>query len=62
MTPTSYGLKRRIGVVPQDVAVFDELTVAENVNAFLAPSTCVTAARGAAWWLRRSPSSAWRSS
>ena len=36
MTPTSYGLTRRIGVVPQDVAVFDELTVAENVNAFCA--------------------------
>ena len=34
MTPTAYGLKRRIGVVPQDVAVFDELTVAENINAF----------------------------
>ena len=36
MTPTAYGLKRRIGVVPQDVAVFDELTVAENVSAFCA--------------------------
>ena len=36
MTPTAYGLKRRIGVVPQDVAVFDELTVAENVDAFCA--------------------------
>ena len=36
MTPTAYGLKRRIGVVPQDVAVFDELTVAENVNALCA--------------------------
>ena len=36
MTPTAYGLKRRIGVVPQEVAVFDELTVAENVNAFCA--------------------------
>ena len=36
MTPTAYGLKRRIGVVPQDVAVFDELTVAENINAFCA--------------------------
>ena len=36
MTPTAYELKRRIGVVPQDVAVFDELTVAENVNAFCA--------------------------
>ena len=36
MTPTAYGLPRRIGVVPQDVAVFDELTVAENINAFCA--------------------------
>ncbi len=36
MTPTAYGPKRRIGVVPQDVAVFDELTVAENINAFCA--------------------------
>ena len=36
MTPTAYELKRRIGVVPQEVAVFDELTVAENVNAFCA--------------------------
>ena len=36
MTPTAYGLKRRIGVVPQDIAVFDELTVAENINAFCA--------------------------
>ena len=36
MTPIAYGIKRRIGVVPQDVAVFNELTVAENVNAFCA--------------------------
>ena len=36
MTPTAYGLKRRIGVVPQDVAVFDELTVSEYINAFCA--------------------------
>ncbi|MBE6477167.1 MAG: ABC transporter ATP-binding protein [Propionibacteriaceae bacterium] len=36
MTATSYELKRRIGVVPQDVAVFDELTVAENIDAFCA--------------------------
>ena len=36
MTPTAYELKRRIGVVPQDVAVFDELTVAENIDAFCA--------------------------
>ena len=36
MTATSYDLKRRIGIVPQDVAVFDELTVAQNVDAFCA--------------------------
>ena len=36
MTPTSYELKRRIGVVPQEVAVFDELSVRENVDSFCA--------------------------
>ncbi|KAB8295453.1 ABC transporter ATP-binding protein [Bifidobacterium avesanii] len=34
MTPTSYALKRRIGVVPQNVAVFKELTVEENIDYF----------------------------
>ena len=34
MTPSSYELKRQIGVVMQDVAVFDELTVYENVDYF----------------------------
>ncbi len=34
MTPTSYGLKRRVGVVPQNIAVFDELTVRENIDFF----------------------------
>ncbi len=34
MTATSYDLKRRIGVVPQNVAVFDELTVYENIDYF----------------------------
>ena len=34
MTPDSLDLKRKIGVVFQDVAVFDELTVWENVNYF----------------------------
>lgn len=34
LTPTSYDLKRRIGIVPQNVAVFDELTVEENVDYF----------------------------
>ncbi len=34
MTQTSYDLKRRIGVVPQNVAVFNELTVHENIDYF----------------------------
>ena len=34
MTPDSLELKRKIGVVFQDVAVFEELTVWENVNYF----------------------------
>lgn len=34
MTPDSFDIKRQIGVVFQDVAVFDELTVWENVNYF----------------------------
>jgi ABC-2 type transport system ATP-binding protein len=32
MTPNRYDLKKRIGVVPQEVAVFDELTVIENID------------------------------
>ena len=34
MSPTAYGLKRDIGVVMQNVAVFDELTVRQNVDYF----------------------------
>lgn len=34
MTPSSYALRRRIGIVPQDVAVSDELTVQENIDFF----------------------------
>lgn len=34
MAPTRYDLKRRIGVVPQEIAVFDELTVHENIDYF----------------------------
>lgn len=34
MHPDSYDLKRRIGVVMQDVAVFEELTVYENIDYF----------------------------
>ena len=34
MTPESYDLKRDIGIVMQEVAVFDELTVYENIDYF----------------------------
>ncbi len=34
MTPTSYEIKRRIGVVMQNVAVFEELNVQENIEYF----------------------------
>lgn len=34
MTPMSYGIKRRIGAVPQNIAVFNELTVKENIDYF----------------------------
>ena len=34
MTPTAYDIKSRIGVILQNVAVFDELNVYENVDIF----------------------------
>lgn len=34
MEPESYDIKAKIGVVPQNVAVFDELTVKENIDYF----------------------------
>lgn len=34
MSQTRYDLKRRIGVVPQNVAVFEELNVRENIDYF----------------------------
>ena len=34
MTPDAYSIKEKIGVVFQDVAVFDELTVYENIDYF----------------------------
>lgn len=34
MTPKSYDLKRLIGVVPQEVSVFEELNVYENIDFF----------------------------
>ena len=35
MKPNSYDIKRDIGVIFQEVAVFDELTVYENIDYFL---------------------------
>lgn len=32
--PTRYDTKRRIGIVPQDLVVFEELTVRENIDYF----------------------------
>ena len=32
--PDSYNIKRRIGIVPQNIAVFDELSVYENIDYF----------------------------
>jgi len=34
MTPSSYDIKRDIGIIMQNVAVFDELTVYENIDYF----------------------------
>ncbi|MFA5577282.1 MAG: ABC transporter ATP-binding protein [Tissierellaceae bacterium] len=34
MTPNSYDIKRQIGIVPQEVAVFENLTVKENIDYF----------------------------
>lgn len=34
MAPASYGLKRQIGVIFQDVAVFDELRAEDNIDFF----------------------------
>src|SRR5690554_1555177 len=34
MTPNSYDIKKKIGLVPQDVSVFDNLNVQENVDYF----------------------------
>jgi ABC-2 type transport system ATP-binding protein len=34
MTPNSYDIKRKIGLVPQEVSVFENLTVRENIDYF----------------------------
>lgn len=34
MKPTSYDSKRKIGIVPQEIAIFSELTVTENIDYF----------------------------
>ena len=34
MTPNSYDIKKQIGIVPQEVSVFENLTVRENIDYF----------------------------
>jgi len=34
MTPNAYDIKKQIGIVPQEVSVFENLTVAENIDYF----------------------------
>lgn len=34
MTPNSYEMKKQIGIVPQEVSLFDNLTVKENIDYF----------------------------
>ena len=34
MSPKAYEIKKMIGIVPQDVAVYDALTVYENIDFF----------------------------
>ena len=34
MTPSAYDIKRKIGVIFQEIAVFNELTVYENIDYF----------------------------
>ncbi len=40
MRPDAYDLKRQIGIVMQEVAVFDELTVQENIDYFCGLYVC----------------------
>jgi ABC-2 type transport system ATP-binding protein len=51
--PTSYDRKREIGVVMQNVAVFDELTVRENVDYFCGLYILIKRC-ARLWWKRRS--------
>ncbi|HBT95044.1 MAG TPA: ABC transporter ATP-binding protein [Coriobacteriia bacterium] len=36
MSPSRYDIKRRIGIVPQNIAVFEELSVRDNIDYFCA--------------------------
>lgn len=58
MTPTRYDLKRKIGVVPQNVALFEELTVRRTSTSSV-PCTWTIGASGRGSWTR--PSRSWAS-
>ena len=47
MTPDNYEAKRNIGIIMQNVAVFDELTVIENIDYFCGLYICQRTVRSA---------------
>ena len=51
MGPDSYEIKRQIGIVMQNVAVFNELTVYENIDYFCG-FMCRIKGSGKSWWRR----------
>lgn len=58
MSPDAYDIKRDIGIVMQNVAVFNELTVQENIDYFCSLYVRISA-NAAPWWRKPSPSPVW---
>lgn len=59
MKSNAYEIKQDIGVVMQNVAVFDELTVYENVDYFLDFISMINR-RESSMWKKRLPSQGWK--
>ena len=55
MKPDSYKIKEQIGIVLQNVAVFEELTVQENIDYF-----CGLYIRDKSWWRKPLNLQAWK--